>query len=605
MRLTRTTAVLVASLLLLGVARPAMAADEEWEFEGGGWGHGVGLSQFGALGQAQDGRSATQILQHYYTGTTVESMPSDHWTRQANQLWVGLIENTTVVGLTAVGGAVSICQPAGTCPPGGVFADHTIDPGEAWVFEVNPQNPNQCRFRKKDVGNTGYQTCSGRIIGLSPSSRVSINGAQYARGQIQFVDSSAGFHVVARLSLEAYLYGLAEVPSSWPAEALKAQAIIGRSYAVATAVLRGGADGSGRDSACGCHLRDTTADQAYIGWAKESEPTYGVRWVNAVASTNRGVLVHPDSKYELRIARAFYSSSNGGASEDVEFVWGGEALPWLRSVEDGWSANPAINPLARWTVVVPAPRIATHFGWTRANNVAQVAGPPGAVIEFTGEKGGSTVTAKLWGEKLRTFLLDNAFRRDGAAVRVSPYISGIGYRGPFLDIAGNTFESAITWLAQQRITLGCNPPINSLFCPGKEVTRGQMAVFLTRALNLPPASKDYFGDDDGKFYENAANRMFEHGVTFGCREDRFCGDQPIPRGQMAAFLARAYALPGSATDYFVDDSSSQFEAAINKIASSGITLGCNPPTNDRFCPGDHVTRGQMAAFLKRAFEWVS
>lgn len=74
---------------------------------------------------------------------------------------------------------------------------------------------------------------------------------------------------------------------------------------------------------------------------------------------------------------------------------------------------------------------------------------------------------------------------------------------------------------------------------------------------------------------------------------------------MAAFLARAYALPGSATDYFVDDSSSQFEAAINKIASSGITLGCNPPTNDRFCPGDHVTRGQMAAFLKRAFEWVS
>ena len=90
--------------------------------------------------------------------------------------------------------------------------------------------------------------------------------------------------------------------------------------------------------------------------------------------------------------------------------------------------------------------------------------------------------AKLWGEKLRIFLIDNAFRRDGAEVRVSPYVSGIGYRGPFLDIAGNTFEPAIIWLAQQKITLGCNPPLNSNFCPDKEVTRGQMAVFISRAL---------------------------------------------------------------------------------------------------------------------------
>jgi peptidoglycan hydrolase-like amidase len=586
---------------------PALAADEEWEFEGGGWGHGVGLSQFGALGQAQDGRNATQILQHYYTGTTVESMPSSHWTRQANALWVGLIENTTVVNLTAVGGALSICQPAGTCPPAGGFADTTINPGETWFFETNPQNPNQCRFRKKDVGNTGWKACNGRITGLSPSKRISINGTQYARGQIRFVDSPAGFHVVAAVGLEAYLFGLAEVPSSWPSEALKAQAIIGRSYAVATAVLRGGADGSGKDPGCGCHLRDTTADQAYVGWSKESPApgNFGPQWVSAVQATDRIVLVHPQSNYALRIARAFYSSSNGGASEDVEFVWGGDALPWLRSVGDKWSADPDINPLARWTVVVKAPRIAAHFGWNRVTNVRQIAGPPGAVIEVSGVKGGTAVTGKLWGEMLRIFLIDNAFRRDGAEVRVSPYVRGIGYRGPFLDIANHTFEAAILWLAQQRITLGCNPPLNSNFCPDKEVTRGQMAVFITRALNLPAASADHFSDDDGKFYEDAANRMFEAGITVGCRDDRYCGDQPIPRGQMAAFLARAYGLPNPGTDSFVDDTTSQFQPAINKIASAGITLGCNPPTNDRFCPGDHVTRGQMAAFLKRAAEWDS
>ena len=55
-RLRRTIALFAASLTLLGIAAPVIAADEEWEFQGGGWGHGVGLSQFGALGQAQDGR---------------------------------------------------------------------------------------------------------------------------------------------------------------------------------------------------------------------------------------------------------------------------------------------------------------------------------------------------------------------------------------------------------------------------------------------------------------------------------------------------------------------------------------------------------------------
>ena len=65
-------------------------------------------------------------------------------------------------------------------------------------------------------------------------------------------------------------------------------------------------------------------------------------------------------------------------------------------------------------------------------------------------------------------------------------------------------------------------------------------------------------------------------------------------------LARALSLPSTATDYFVDDKTSIFEGAINRIAEAAITQGCNPPTNDRYCPTDKVTRGQMAAFIKRA-----
>jgi hypothetical protein len=251
--------------------------------------------------------------------------------------------------------------------------------------------------------------------------------------------------------------------------------------------------------------------------------------------------------------------------------------------------------------VVKAPKITAAFGWDRVTMVEVVTGPPGAVVRFTGRDGGATVTKDLWGDTLRLFLGAHAFRRDGDPVRVSPYVLGVRYQGPFLDIAGHLFEDAIIWMGQEKISEGCNPPVNTNYCPDDRVTRGEMAVFLARVLALPVPSADHFGDDDGRFYESAANRLFEAGITEGCGPNRYCGEQFIPREQMAAFLARTLALPNSSVDHFVDDEGSMFEGAIDKIAQAKITLGCNPPTNNRFCPTDHVTRGQMAAFFKRAW----
>jgi minor extracellular protease Epr len=202
---------------------------------------------------------------------------------------------------------------------------------------------------------------------------------------------------------------------------------------------------------------------------------------------------------------------------------------------------------------------------------------------------------------LRLFLSANAYRRDGDAVRVSPYVIAASYTGRFLDIVGNIFENAIVWMADEGYTVGCNPPSNTNFCPDDAVTRGEMAVFISRVLELPSPSGDHFDDDNGKFYESAANRLFEAGITVGCGPDRYCGDRSLPRQEMAAFLARILGLPSTSTDYFVDDGGSQFEGAINKIAEAQITVGCNPPENDRFCPTDNVTRGQMAAFFKRVW----
>jgi len=139
------------------------------------------------------------------------------------------------------------------------------------------------------------------------------------------------------------------------------------------------------------------------------------------------------------------------------------------------------------------------------------------------------------------------------------------------------------------------------------VTRGQMAAFLDRSLGLPNTTTDFFDDDNGNIFEASINRLAAAGVTKGCNpaEDntRYCPDGFVTRGQMAAFLDRSLGLPNTTTDYFDDDNGNIFEASINRLAASGITKGCNPAQgNTKYCAGELVTRGQMAAFLRRALD---
>jgi gamma-D-glutamyl-L-lysine dipeptidyl-peptidase len=89
----------------------------------------------------------------------------------------------------------------------------------------------------------------------------------------------------------------------------------------------------------------------------------------------------------------------------------------------------------------------------------------------------------------------------------------------------------------------------------------------------------------------------------GCNppaNDHVCPDLFITRGEMAAVFVRAFNLAAtSGTNLFIDDDSSIFEGDIDRLATAGVTRGCNPPTNDRFCPNDNITRGQFAAFIAR------
>ena len=165
----------------------------------------------------------------------------------------------------------------------------------------------------------------------------------------------------------------------------------------------------------------------------------------------------------------------------------------------------------------------------------------------------------------------------------------------FVDMAGSAFADDIAWMYSTGITTGCG---NDRYCPAAPVRRGQMAAFLVRALGLTDVDPAVdFVDDDQSVFEDDVNKLATAGITFGCGADRFCPNGDVSRGQMAAFLVRALGLTDvdPAID-FVDDDLSVFESDINKLATAGITFGCG---GNRFCPGASVTRGEMAAFLRR------
>ena len=175
--------------------------------------------------------------------------------------------------------------------------------------------------------------------------------------------------------------------------------------------------------------------------------------------------------------------------------------------------------------------------------------------------------------------------------------------GSFVDDDGNVHEGGIEAIAAEGITRGCNPPVNDRYCPDRSVTRGEMAVFLSRALGLAAPSRDYFSDDEGHVFEGGINRLAAAGITQGCNppaNSRFCPDRAMTRGEMAAMLTRAFGYPSSSVNRFSDDNGHIFEGAINRLAAAGVTAGCNPPANTRFCPDQQIKRDQMATFLTRA-----
>lgn len=177
--------------------------------------------------------------------------------------------------------------------------------------------------------------------------------------------------------------------------------------------------------------------------------------------------------------------------------------------------------------------------------------------------------------------------------------------GSFVDDNNTVHEASIEAIAADGITIGCNPPANDRFCPQVRVTREQMASFLVRALDLPPGTAE-FTDTADSIHSSDIAALAEAGITRGCNppaNDRFCPKDPVTREQMASFLVRALELPAGTVVFTDTDAGDPIHRSdIAALAEAGITRGCNPPDNDRFCPTATVTREQMASFLARALE---
>jgi SpoIID/LytB domain protein len=197
------------------------------------------------------------------------------------------------------------------------------------------------------------------------ATRLNSEGHRYRYGTLEITPTASGqVRVINTLSLgDEYILGVAEMPSSWPAAALEAQAIASRSFAMAKY-------GRGKvDLACGCHVSATENDQVFAGWNKEKSASGGA-WRQAVMSTmtssgtgsaGTGAPTGLILTYQGKPATAYFHSSSGGRTQDPAEVWG-SSVGFTAVAEDPWSLDPGINPYANWTVSVAQQRVAQVFG---------------------------------------------------------------------------------------------------------------------------------------------------------------------------------------------------------------------------------------------------
>ncbi|HWC49488.1 MAG TPA: SpoIID/LytB domain-containing protein [Solirubrobacterales bacterium] len=302
-----------AGFALLSLSPLAAQASVSWIVHGRGFGHGVGMSAYGAYGYAEHGKNYRFILGHYYTGTRLGTVQGAHVVR---------------VLLGIEGGDVGFSGATSAC-------GLRLNPSRS--YEAH-RDGNSVKLRSS--GGKRLADCGRKLRAAGPG-KVSVAGYGTYRGALEAVptESQAGsLNVVNALALEQYVKGVMpnEVPPSWPAEELKAQAVAVRSIA-----LTGDVGGNGFD------LYSDTRSQVYKGLESEYAST------NAAVAATRGQVV----MYGGKIAQTLYSACSGGHTESAVNVFG-SPVPYLVGVPDPYDSA---CPLHEWTLKFSGPEISAKL----------------------------------------------------------------------------------------------------------------------------------------------------------------------------------------------------------------------------------------------------
>jgi stage II sporulation protein D len=298
---------------------------------GHGWGHGAGMSQWGAKGYAEHGWTYDRILAHYYTGTQLGPAP-------VSQVRVLLVEGAKSLTL-ASSSPWSVLDSEGQ--------SHDLAAGKLVL----------------GVGLKVQGTALPPPLTFQPGGTpLQVAGKAY-RGAIGVEKGPSGkLLAIDTVGIEDYLRGVvpAEMPSAWPAEALKTQAVAARTYALAN-----------RATAKPYDLYADTRSQVYLGVSTE------VRSTNAAIDATAGQVV----TYQGKPISALFSSSSGGrTAAQSEAFPGGKPVPYLASVTDPYDNSPYKN----WSVAIDGGQAAKALGLKgTVLDLAPVVGPSGRVVTAT------------------------------------------------------------------------------------------------------------------------------------------------------------------------------------------------------------------------------
>jgi SpoIID/LytB domain protein len=367
MRLARTmTLALIAALF---ATAPAFAASR-FVVRGRGYGHGVGMSQYGAYGYAKHGVGYREILSHYYTGTEIGHTDSGE---QVRVLLQSSTKRLSFSGASRVG-------------------DRDLNPET--TYSIGPSGIDRLVLRSPGGHTLEHFGSEVTVTGENPLTLkgTAANGLRNGayRGSLVFRRGAIGSVLaINSLSLELYVRGVisAESPSSWPADALRAQAVAARTYAITTNA--GGSSGFDQYA--------DTRSQMYRGVAAERPST------DDAQRATEGEIV----TYNGNPVVTFFFSTSGGRTENVEnsFI-GSVAKPWLKSVDDPYDdASPKHKWTIRMSLKVAAARLRGLVkGSFRGIKVVERGASPRIVRALVlGSRGSTPVTGPQLRSRLRLY----------------------------------------------------------------------------------------------------------------------------------------------------------------------------------------------------------